>query len=379
MATVPPAGEQVPARPVGGLWLLFAVLLAPLAAVVLWGFLSAGLSWWSGALGAGLALLSLGAFARAFRLRGAARLLGAGAAVVLLPWLVRSVTVTGSERARLALLPAGNGPRWVDKLYPERDGTLLAAQLLGRFRPLPDVESERLPEILQRAFDRTDPSVDAVPTPAIATYLGLQSPSGFDTLVLAPPALRVAPDAAVVFLHGYAGSFYVYCWEVAQAAAAANLLTYCPAMDPSGAWWSADGERIFGAVLAHAREAGMNRIYLVGLSNGAAGASELALSHQRELSGLVLISGTRAAHPPAIPTLVIQGDRDRMMPAEAARAYAARAPGATYRELRGGHFVLLSRHEQVRPLLADFLLKLEQAAPGSPAFSGRPRPRPVAP
>jgi pimeloyl-ACP methyl ester carboxylesterase len=74
-----------------------------------------------------------------------------------------------------------------------------------------------------------------------------------------------------------------------------------------------------------------------------------------------------------LPTLVLQGKSDEMMPAASARAYALRPPGAVYRELAGGHFILLSRYEQVRPLIASFLLGLEQRAPGSPAFVGKPK------
>jgi hypothetical protein len=62
-----------------------------------------------------------------------------------------------------------------------------------------------------------------------------------------------------------------------------------------------------------------------------------------------------------------------MMPAASARAYAARSPLAQYRELAGGHLILLSRYQQVRPLISSFLLGLEQRAPGSPAFVGKPK------
>src|SRR5207302_2684882 len=139
------------------------------------------------------------------------------------------------------------------------------------------------------------------------------------TLVIAPPKTHAASDAAIVFLHGYAGSFYVYCRELAQAAAAANLVTLCPATDSSGAWWTPRGEQTFRATLGYAHRMGMNRVYLAGLSNGAAGASVLALSHPSELAGLVLISGSRAAQAPAMPTLIVQGTSDQMMPASLAR------------------------------------------------------------
>jgi pimeloyl-ACP methyl ester carboxylesterase len=174
------------------------------------------------------------------------------------------------------------------------------------------------------------------PTPAIATYLGLQSSASFDAIVIRPPVQRVAADAAVVFLHGYAGNFYVYCWEMAQAAAPANLLTLCPSVGPDGKWWLAHGNATLKATLEYAHSIGMNRIYLAGLSNGAAGASVLALAHQPRLAGLVLISGASAEQPASIPTLVVQGSTDQMMPAALARAYAARSGHASYREFLSG-------------------------------------------
>ena len=369
----------LPTEPAGGvnagrgcaLWLGLA--LSALAAALIVGWLGSGMSWWTAALGAGTGLLALGCWARALRSPTAVRLLGAGAALIIGSWLLRAVWVSGSERARLTVLPEDSGPRLLSKLYPEPDGTLLASRLLTMAGRLHDVEAPRFPEILQQAFERTDPAASGVPSPAIATYLGLQSPTAFDTLLIAPPKSRVASDAAVVFLHGYAGNFYVYCWELAQAAAAANLVTLCPSVDASGAWWTSVGEQTLRATLEYAHRVGYNRIYLAGLSNGAAGASVLALSHAQELSGLVLVSGVRAASPPALPTLVVQGTTDQMMPASTARAYAARSPGAIYREVPGGHLIFFSEHERIRSLISSFLLSLEERAPGSPAFVAKPK------
>jgi len=105
-------------------------------------------------------------------------------------------------------------------------------------------------------------------------------------------------------------------------------------------------------------------------TNGAAGASVLALRHEAKLSGLVLISGTRAPRPPALPVLVVQGARDRMMPAALARAYAASGRRVRYVEVPGGHFVFLSHYEVVRPAVAEFLRSTEAVR------SAKPRPTP---
>jgi pimeloyl-ACP methyl ester carboxylesterase len=165
---------------------------------------------------------------------------------------------------------------------------------------------------------------------------------------------------AVVFLHGLAGNFHVYCWEIAQAAGAANLLTVCPSLDANAAWWKPKGDDTLKETLRYLHDQGIEHIYLAGLSNGAAGASALALRHEHELSGLVLVSGVRAERPPNLPVLVVQGSRDRMMPAQKARAYAARSARARYHEVAGGHFVLLSKHELVRPAISEFFRSNER-------------------
>jgi pimeloyl-ACP methyl ester carboxylesterase len=274
--------------------------------------------------------------------------------------------VRGSEQTKLITLPGNEGPSVVSRIYPESDGTLIMAGLLGAMGSLQDPEAARFGEILTAAYERTDPHATLQPTPAIGTYLGQQGPDAFDTIVIRPPERRVAADGAVVFLHGYAGSFYVYCWEMAQAASAANLVTLCPATGPSGTWWDDTGSEILRLTLEHAHTLGMNRVYLAGLSNGAAGASVLASKFQQRLAGLVLISGGRAATPPALPVLVVQGDNDMMMPASHARAYAARGRNVTYHQVSGGHFVFLSDVDQVRPAIAQFLSALERTATALP-------------
>ena len=340
-------------------------LLVPGGALLL-AWLSAGLSWWSCALGLGIGALGLGLLLRHVQRALAARLLAAGALLVLGPWLARVLLVRGSEQMRLTSLPGDTGPSLLSRLYPEPDGALAAARLIGLNGGLRDPQGSQFPTILEQAYARIEPAAAMLPTPAIATYLGLQGPGGFDTIVIRPPAQRVAPDAALIFLHGYAGNFHVYCWELAQAAAAANLLTLCPSLGSDGAWWQPQGEQTLQVTLEYAHAIGMNRIYLAGLSNGAAGASVLALKQQQRLAGLVLISGGRAAAPPPLPVLVVQGATDRMMPAAGARAYAAGHNNARYYELPGGHLILLSEHHRVRPVIAEFLSALEKRATSLP-------------
>src|SRR6478735_2140399 len=112
----PALQDSPPASSGRGCLLWVGLLLAAPAAALLLGWLSVGLSGYSAALGAGLGLLALGGLARAFGASAATRLLGAGAALVLAPWILRSVTVKGSDRVRLSVLPDDGGPRLLSKL-----------------------------------------------------------------------------------------------------------------------------------------------------------------------------------------------------------------------------------------------------------------------
>jgi alpha/beta superfamily hydrolase len=341
--------------------LLLALALLPAAAGLTLAWLLCGLSWWSGALSLGLALLCFGLLSAARRSRAAKSLSIAGLILILGPRLWRAVFARAAAGVRLTTLPGDRGTRLVNTLYPESDGSLAAAGLIGLTGGLRDDDAGRFREILAQAYQRMNPAAASLPTPAIATYLGWQSPSDFDTIVIAPTQRGAPPTAGLIFLHGFAGNFYVYCWEVAQAASVANLITLCPSVDARGAWWTPRGEATLQKTLDYARSIGIQRVYLAGLSNGAAGASVFALAHQTELSGLILISGMRAEEPPALPVLVVQGSTDRMMPAQNAREYAARSSRVRYHEVTGGHLVFLSKHEQIRPLIADFLNSLERA------------------
>ncbi|HVJ19688.1 MAG TPA: hypothetical protein VM686_29915 [Polyangiaceae bacterium] len=339
-----------------GCALLAGLVVAVPALALAVGVVLSPLTPWTIAYALGLATLAVGLLLFAFQRRRARVIAAAGAALLLAVGVLRLVRSQPVPGVRLTSLPGDGGARWVARLLPEQDGSLPAARLLELGGGLNDDEGLRFADILRASYERMG-AASTTATPAIATYLGLQRATAFDTVVITDPAQTKARDA-VIFLHGYAGNFLVYCWEFAQAARKAGFFTVCPSVDSHGAWWSDTAERTLLETLSFVRELGAQRIVLAGLSNGAAGASVLAWRHRKELSGLILISGSRAEQaPPGLPTLVVQGSRDRMMPASDARAYARRS-GAHYAEIGGGHLVFLSRHEQVRPVISHFLQSL---------------------
>ena len=346
-----------PPRLLPGLGLLLApgALLALGAA----GVVGATASGWGYAVGLGL--LSAGLLAKRWRRwRGLSR---CGLGLLVLVAGARLLLVEHGD-ARTVRLPGGGG-RWVNRLVDERDGTLLAAQVLLRSGGLPRRDTAEFVPALEAAFTRLREAQGPVATPAIATWLGLQSPDGFDAVVF-PPEGEAAPTTAVVMLHGYTGNFAVYCWQMARAARPLAALTVCPSVGPAGLWASPQGAKTLARTYAWLAGRGVRRVYLGGLSNGAVGASVLVdrVAHPGlELRGLVLLSGATSRAPaPSVPVLLVQGTHDSMMPARLMREYARRVgPRATLVEVDSGHFAFLDRHETCERAIATWLRERERA------------------
>jgi pimeloyl-ACP methyl ester carboxylesterase len=300
----------------------------------------------------GLALVAI-AFGLVVRIREAT-LAGSLVAVGLV--IARFVFAADGEH-----LIAHDG-RLIDRVLPERDVALGASRLLllaGAIEEHASADHGLLPA-LRDGYDRLRDDEGWVPSPVLSTLaLGHERD---DFVMLERRASRT--DAAVIFLHGSMGNVTLECWQVAQAAAAHALPTFCPSTDTSGRWDAPRGRAILDETLRRLKDRGVRRVVIVGLSAGGIGLSRLAprlrLPEGMSLEGLVQLSGTGApAHPRRVPTLILQGGRDRMTPPAPARRHA-RALGrhARYVEVpEAGHWLLLSHHDRVHDELSRFLAR----------------------
>jgi len=255
--------------------------------------------------------------------------------------------------ARVVTLGASGetAPRHLNRVLPERDLALGGSRMLSTRRFVPAGFVRQLGAV----YDRMEREVGQLPSPLNATYLGLQRPEAFDVVVVEGRGQRRA-DTAVVFLHGYAGNVSAICWLVALAARDHGVTTHCPSVGFAGDWWRPHGARTLGAMLTHLERAGVRRVFLVGLSNGARGASLLAPRFARRIVGLVLLSGIdEHARPPALPVLLLHGAHDPGVPAGVAKRYLAAARQAKQVTVPGDHFVLVTRERQVREALSGWL------------------------
>lgn len=261
-----------------------------------------------------------------------------GVALLVVPALVR---IAATKRA--------GDVRVVDRLIDERDLAVNGSRVIGWTHFAADPDVPLLPSAMRSSYDDMAREQGSLPSPFVATYLGLERPGASDTL-----AFERDGDAAVVVLHGYAGNFTMSCWLFARAVTRAGMTAVCPSTRWVGDWWMEDGEAIVRETIASLRARGKTRIFLAGLSNGAIGASLLA-PRLRDLAGLLLVSGASpSANGAGIPTLVIQGRSDRQIPAPIVRAYAMRA-GAEYVELDAGHFVLLVDRDRAAAAIGAWL------------------------
>jgi len=307
-----------------------------------------------------LGLLGLVAIALLVKDRRPRRGLGLLALVLFLIWLLVRLLGAGDGMIAMRTLPGGGSARWLGRLLDEQDLAVAGARLLGLRERLPATERATLVPALRAGYQQVRRDDAVFPTPVLATLLGRQSPAAFDAVVIEPraePKPGVPLKFGVLFLHGHAGGFTLECWLMARAAREIGALTVCPSTDHAGRWADEAGVRIARAGLAYLESRGIKRVFLAGLSNGAAGAATLAPRLGAPLEGLLLVSGAPASGgPTGVPTLVVQGAQDSVAPAPAARAFAERAK-ATYVELEGGHFLWLLRPRDTREAIVSWLMR----------------------
>ena len=312
----------------------------------------------------GACLITAGAVTvpwRHTRFRG---ILRSGMVLICLVACTRLVVVAGGRTVTLTTLPGGQNTRWLDRLVHERDIALFGVQLAYLTgTAISPWEHEGLVPALQAAYAAMGEAGATTSSPCLSTCLGRQHPGSFDTVVIEPGGGKPA-RTAVVFLHGFGGSFAVQGWLVAQAAGKIGAVTVCPSLGWRGEWWTEDGQQTVRNTLDYLHGRGVKRVYLAGLSNGAAGTCRLARRLSSELAGLILISGADPHVPDAgLPVLALQGNADERMPAALAlQATQQAGKRGTYREFDGDHLLLAKRAHEVQEVLAAWLSEQENDA-----------------
>lgn len=182
------------------------------------------------------------------------------------------------------------------------------------------------------------------------------------------------PSPAIVFLHGSAGNFKAYTWVWSKLAEERGMVVIAPSYG-FGNWDRAGVIAVLRALddAATVVDIDQDRVYLVGLSNGGLGVSQLAEVAPGRFRGLVFISPVMAAeivdgrafHDTwrGRPVLLVTGEADRRIPVSYVRQRVSNleASGVQVTEVTypgEDHFLFFSQPEKVLGDMSNWLLKI---------------------
>lgn len=309
-------------------------------------------------------VITAGLLVASWRTTIGAWLLAVGGTALVATATVRVYVGGDGTTARLITLPDGGSTRWVNRLIHEQDLSLFGARVAALTGvALSRDEAAGLTEALTAAYASLESAGGTTASPAPATYLMLQSPNQFDAVVIEPPG-TAAPQASLIYLHGFTGSFSIQAWLASQPAARLGMLTVAPSVGFVGNWWTPRSEETLRRTIAYLHRRGIRRIYVAGLSNGAVGISRIAPNFRHDLAGVILISGADPyTSDPQLPVLVLHGALDERMHIEAAREYQRRfGDRTTLREFADGdHLMLAKQAARVQAAMETWLREQEAA------------------
>lgn len=292
----------------------------------------------------------------------------AGLLLIILTACLRLTLLSGRSNPviRMISLPQEKPTGWINTLIDEQDILIVGETLFHQIGGSSPGEHQGLASALQDDYSELKAMQSVFPSPFVRTYLGLQSSSQFDAVVIRSSSTS-SPEFALIFLHGYMGNVTAQCWEIAQALKDFHAMTLCPSTGWRGDWWQPQGQGILQASFDYLRKLGIQRIYLGGFSNGGISVGRLAsqFENQKDLEGLIFIDGfDQGEHirESGLPVLILQGAQDERIPAAAAREFAEQVGElGTYVEVDGDHFLIMKEPESVRNALKNWLKERESA------------------
>ena len=234
--------------------------------------------------------------------------------------------------------------RVIDEREATRAGLMLSAHLgamrgkeLRTFDALIDSEWRAMPEEWR-----------GLPNP----LLMVSTPTRVESLRVR--AQHEGKRPCILFLHGFGGLLSLYVHAMAEGTKG-EFDIVAPALDPLGGWWTERGQSVIEATL-DSLPPDVDRVYLVGLSNGGIGATEV-LQHPKlakRFAGVVLVSGVGdvsdfTAAPPT-KVLLVSGSEDPRFTGTwvAQQVKSLRETGAqvTWASWPADHFLLLTHSKE---------------------------------
>ena len=240
------------------------------------------------------------------------------------------------------------------RLAPESETARAGMALTSTLGMIREPERSELTRLLRHEYDAIDrsPALSSLPS---APLLGLVRGRGRHLLWLPPDTARPAP--AIVFLHGFGGQLTAYLTALLDAGLGEHHAILAPFGGPVGMWWSDSEQERLLDLLDHGLPPSVDpsRLTLVGLSNGAIGATAIAASPRfaGRFRRVVALSGARlldAVPATTAPILFLTGRDDPRFPFEyIEQAHARmrdRGVTTSLAALPGDHFIILSKISQ---------------------------------
>lgn len=255
-------------------------------------------------------------------------------------------------------------PPLLARLAPEDETVRAGMALSSSLGLILEPERSALERLLQAEYKEVaaNPKLAALPS---APLLGLlRSDVGYQ---LWEPARRGDQAPCIVFLHGFGGQLSAYLKALLDGGLGESFAIVAPLGGPTGRWWSNTEQERLMQLLDEGLPAWIDpeRIFLVGLSNGAVGATIIATSpaFAGRFRRVVAISGAGPLPtklPPRVPPILfLSGTQDPRMPfadVEATqRRLAQQGVEARLSALPGDHFLVLSHKHEVGRILKDWL------------------------
>ncbi len=238
-------------------------------------------------------------------------------------------------------------PPWLSRVVRERETVLTGLRFSNLMGMIRGREMEHLKVLLERAY-----SPDFEPWPNAALINALPS---------LPRHLEHVPAGAgrrpcLVFLHGFGGQLSAYL-DVLNRALGDRYVIVAPFLDFTGAFWTPPGKAAVRALVAEhlPPEVDRERVFLVGLSNGAIGTTALLQDDEiaRHFRGFILVSGSGQVARKELRSdvLMIAGSEDPRFPLayNQSVARALRQSGAQVETviLPADHFIWLSHSREM--------------------------------
>lgn len=246
-------------------------------------------------------------------------------------------------------------PPWISRLADERETVLTGLYFSDMLGLIKNPERDHLDQLLRNAYPASSrPWPNAV--------LIESSSSALRHLEHVPGGSTAVP--CIVFLHGFGGQLTAYS-RVLHQAFGDRFAIVAPFLDYTGAFWTPRGKAVVSALITKhlPPEVDRARVFLIGLSNGAAGATAILQDPElsRQFRGFVLVSGVGEVAQPSsgANVLLIAGTDDVRFPlhdiesaAESLRGSGARVEIETF---PADHFLWLSHAPEMTTTIDSWL------------------------